>query len=106
MMTDRLSDHQKRTYTDLDLTGYSYGLGVRCPKGDKRYTDFGWAGTACSYLAIDMENEISVFLGVHLLSSPAQNFISMLGRFARAELVDGEFESIRKDLKEIFNYTY
>lgn len=107
LSTDRLTDYQKQNYTDLDLTGYGYGLGVRCPKGDKRYTDFGWAGAACSYLSIDIQNEICVFLGVHLHGSPAQNLISMLCRFAKAELLDnGEFDGINKDLKEIFNYTY
>ena len=35
MMTDRLTDEQKRTYWTKDTHGY--GLGVRCPKGDKIY---------------------------------------------------------------------
>ena len=103
MMTDRLSDHQKRTYWTKETHGY--GLGVRCPKGDKKYIDFGWGGAACAYLAVDIENEISIYFGAHLLSSPAQGLRSMLYRFARAELIDNsEFEDLHKDLKDLHNY--
>lgn len=103
MKTDRLSDHQKRTYWTKDTHGY--GLGVRCPKGNERNIDFGWGGAACAYLAVDTENEISIYFGAHLLSSPAQGLRSMLYRFIRAELIDNsEFENLYKDLKELYNY--
>ncbi len=103
MMTDRLSDHQKRTYWTKDTHGY--GLGVRCPKGNKKYIDFGWGGAACAYLAVDTENEISIFFGCHLHSSPVQGLRSMLYRFIRAELIDNsEFEALYKDLRELHNY--
>lgn len=103
MMTDRLTEWQKRTYWTQATHGY--GLGVRCPKGDKQYTDFGWGGAACAYLAVDVENKISLFFGAHLLSSPAQGLRSMLYRFIRAELIDrGELDSLYKDLKELHNY--
>lgn len=103
MMTDRLSEQQKRTYWTKDTHGY--GLGVRCPKGDKKYIDFGWGGAASAYLAVDIENEISIYFGAHLLSSPAQGLRSMLYRFVRAELIDNsEFEDLHKDLKDLHNY--
>lgn len=103
MMTDRLTEWQKRTYW-MQAT-HGYGLGVRCPKGDKQYTDFGWGGAACAYLAVDLENKISLYFGAHLLSSPAQGLRSMLYRFIRAELIDrGELDSLYKDLKELHNY--
>ncbi len=103
MMTDRLSDHQKCTYWSSGTHGY--GLGVRCPKGDERYIDFGWGGAASAYLAVDTKNEISLSFGAHLLSSPAQGLRSMLYRFVRAELIDNhEFEDLYKDLKELHNY--
>ena len=103
MMTDRLTEWQKRTYWTQATHGY--GLGVRCPKGNKQYTDFGWGGAACAYLAVDVENKISLFFGAHLLSSPAQGLRSMLYRFIRAELIDrGELDSLNKDLKELHNY--
>ncbi len=103
MMTDRLSEQQKRTYWVRDI--YGYGLGVRCSKGDKKNIDFGWDGAACSYLAVDIENEISLFFGAHLLSSPVQGLRSMIYRFVRAEIIDNsEFEDLQKDLKELHNY--
>ena len=49
-MTDRLSESQKETYWTKDSHGY--GLGVRCPKGDEKYIDFGWGGAAGAYLRI------------------------------------------------------
>lgn len=103
MMTDRLSEHQKRTYWASGTHGY--GLGVRCPKGDKRYIDFGWGGAACAYLAVDVKNEISLYFGAHLFDSPVQGLRSMLYRFVRAELIDdSEFEDSYKDLREFLNY--
>lgn len=103
MMTDRLTEWQKRTYWTRATHGY--GLGVRCPKGDNRYVDFGWGGAACAYLAVDVENKISLYFGAHLLSSPVQGLRSMLYRFIRTELIDqGELDSLYKDLKELHNY--
>ncbi len=103
MMTDRLSQQQKCTFGARGTHGY--GLGVRCPKGDKRYIDFGWGGAAGAYLAVDTENEISLYFGMHLLSSPAQGLRSKLYRFVRAEIIDNsEFEDLYKDLKELYDY--
>ncbi len=104
MTSDRLSEKQKETYW-LEKT-HGYGLGVRCPKGDARYTDFGWGGAACAYLAVDIKNEISLYFGAHLLSSPVQGLRTMLYRLARAELfASDELEGIEQELKQIHNYT-
>ena len=103
MMTDRLTDEQKRSYWIKDTHGY--GLGVRCPKGDERCIDFGWGGAAGAYLAIDVQNAISVYFGSHMLSSPAQGIRSMLYRLVRAELFDNnDFKEIDKTLKELYDY--
>ena len=103
MTTDRLTDEQKRTYWSKGTHGY--GLGVRCPMGDPRYVDFGWGGAACAYLAVDMENAITLYFGAHQLSSNTQSLRAMLYRFARAELLDNsEFDGAYKDLKEVHNY--
>lgn len=103
MMKDRLSDSQKRTYWAKDTHGY--GLGVRCPKGDDRYVDFGWGGAAGAYLAIDVQNSISLYFGAHMLSSPAQGLRSMLYRFVRAELFDSsDLEAIYNDLEKLYDY--
>lgn len=103
MMTDRLTENQKRTYWTKETHGY--GLGVRCPKGDERYVDFGWGGAAGAYLAVDMQNAITVYFATHILSSPAQGLRSMLYRFVRAELMDNrEFEGIYKALEDLYDY--
>lgn len=101
MTIDRLSEQQKRTYW---LNGtHGYGLGVRTPKADTH--DFGWGGAANAYLAVDLENEISVYLGAHMLSSPTQGIRSMIYRYVYAELFDNSgFEVIENKLKELFNY--
>ena len=102
MMTDRLTDHQKSTYW---VNGRGYGLGIRCNKAGDRYHDIGWGGAACAFLAIDVENEISLYFGTHLLSSPVQGIRGMLYRMIYAELFDeSEFDRIKNDLKELHNY--
>ena len=103
MMTDRLTDEQKRTYTNKDNHGY--GLGVLCPIEDVRDIDFGWGGAAGAYLSIDVQNAISIYFSTHILSSPAQGLRMMLYRFVRAELFDNsEFESLYEDLKDLHDY--
>ncbi len=103
MMTDRLNEHQKRTYWLCDTHGY--GLGVRCPKENGKHSDFGWGGAAGAYLAVDMEKGISIYFATHLLSSPVQGIRSLLYRFVTAELFDeGKFAEIEKELETYHNY--
>ena len=66
MTTDSLTEKQKSTF---NIENYTYGLGVRCPCDDLK-SDFGWGGAAGAYLAIDCENEITLFYAQHLLASP------------------------------------
>ena len=54
------------------LAGYSYGLGVRCPKPGTDNPDFGWGGAAGAYLAIIPSLETTFFYVQHALSSPVQ----------------------------------
>ena len=103
MMTDRLSESQKRTYFTSGTHGS--GLGVRCPMGDEKYIDFGWGGAAGAYLALDVKNDISIFFGMHLLNSPVGGLRSQIYRFVRAELFDNnDFEELEKSLKELYDY--
>lgn len=103
MITDRLSDSQKRTYWSKDTHGY--GLGVRCPGVNEKYNDFGWGGAACAYLAVDMQNEISIYFGAHQRSSPAAGLRSKLFRIVKAELFNNdEFDEIFEELKQLLNY--
>ena len=103
MTVDRLADEQKDAYWPKDSHGY--GLGVRCPKGDKRYIDFGWGGAAGAFYAVDLENELSLYFGMQLLWSPVHGLRSMLYRFVRAELIDNsEFEGLYEELEDLYNY--
>jgi len=103
MTKNRLSDHQITTYTSLGRHGY--GLGVRTPDVHEKYTDFGWGGAACAYLAIDMKEGVSIYFGAHLLSSPAQKLRSKLGRIVRADMIDpDDFATLKEDLKNELDY--
>ncbi|MBQ8302628.1 MAG: beta-lactamase family protein [Clostridia bacterium] len=102
MATPRLSKEQEMTYWSKDTHGY--GLGIRCPRGDERYTDFGWGGAACAHLTVDPENELSIYFGAHLLSSPVQGLRSMIYRFVKAELFGESLDDIYALLKGVHNY--
>ena len=88
MTTDQMTETHMRTYFLRETHGY--GLGVRCGNGDPRNSDFGWDGAACSYMSLDMENQISIFFGAHLRNPPVQDTRNLLHRFIRAELIEPE----------------
>lgn len=66
---DHLNDAQKKTF--FKGPHYSYGLGVRTlidgesSKGP--VGEFGWDSAACSFFAIDVENNVGIFYGCHTL---------------------------------------
>ena len=94
--------HQKSTYW---VKNQGYGLGLRCYQEGGRLHDIGWGGAAGAYLAVDMENGISLYCAMHLLSSPVQGFRGLLYRFILAELFDqSEFDRLREDLKSLHDY--
>lgn len=100
MTTARLSEKQKKTC--WVTPGYGYGLGVRCPVGNKVCTSFGWDGAAGALAAIDMEEGISVYFASHIIASPAQSVRYLIFRFVRAEIIDGgEFEDVYKELEKL-----
>lgn len=74
MTTNRLSKEQMNNYYNKETHGY--GLGVRCHSENGQYKDFGWGGAAGSYLAIDIENGLTVVYAQHMLSSPNLNDLS------------------------------
>ncbi len=107
MQTDRLTDHQKRTYWTKETHGY--GLGVRVPVGIGEYGDFGWGGAAGAFLAVDTKLGISIYLGMHLRNSPFQGMRKEVYRLAKAELSDnGDIENVINILHEMgeYNLTY
>ncbi len=104
MMTgNRLKENQRQAFWIGE--NYGYGLGVRAYNGNDKCIDTGWNGAAGAYFALDMENAITIFLGTHIMASPAQGMRTMLYRFIRAELIDNrEFEEIYDSLKNLYNY--
>lgn len=67
MATARLTPEQQRTYGNQS---YSYGLGMRCHREGCKRHDFGWAGAAGAYMAIDIPNGISLYHSQHMVLSP------------------------------------
>ena len=64
----------KNHYTCVQGTDYGYGLGVRVravphPSGIP-VGEFGWDGAAGSYVLIDTDNNISITMGMNILSWP------------------------------------
>ena len=62
-------------------------------------------GAAGAYLAVDIQNEISIYFACHLHSSPGQGVRSLLYRFIRAELFDNDdFKNIQKEIANLYDY--
>jgi CubicO group peptidase (beta-lactamase class C family) len=100
MTTDRLNEAQRETFWHKGR--YGYGLGVRCPLKGGKFSDFGWGGAACAYLAIDLPLGLSLYFGTHLLASPVRDLRPLIYRFVRAELAfPDELDQIRKDLEAV-----
>lgn len=103
MTTDRLNEQQKKTFWNASTHGY--GLGIRCPNGNEKRPDFGWGGAASAWLAVDRVNNISLYFGTHMLSSPIAGLRSSLYSFIHAEMFDiSELDAISEDLKKLHNY--
>ncbi|MBR5527572.1 MAG: beta-lactamase family protein [Clostridia bacterium] len=99
MTTDRTA-HLGRV-----VINHGYGLGVRCSCGIYGNSDFGWGGAASAYLAVDMENALSVYIGMHLLGSPVQGARSMLYNLIRAELFEPSYvETVLGELTKLHGY--
>ena len=71
MITDRLTEHQRRTFPARATFGY--GLGLRCPKVGGERVDFGWGGAAGAHLAVDIPHGISLYHSQHMVLSPNHN---------------------------------
>lgn len=108
MATDRLTEAQRRTYSSA--TTHGYGLGIRTPKKDGIFTDFGWGGAAGAFLAVDVENGISIYHSQHMLSSPNQEIRNEIYQYVMAELCNkDEFKKLLTEKEEItgeYRYTF
>lgn len=85
MSKDHLTEEQSKTSWGL-ATGHGYGLGVRVPNGKSARTDIGWGGAAGASAAIDRKNDISLFFGMHVMSSPNAAFRPDLIECAKLDL--------------------
>lgn len=91
MTVDGISEQERKGYT-MCARGYGYGLGVRCPLGDGSRTDFGWGGAAGAFLAVDMENEITMYHAQHVFNAPTHNIRKDLIEAAKLDLGLHAFE--------------
>ena len=64
----------QNTFTCVQGDDYGYGLGVRVRQKPTEWGlpigEFGWDGAAGSYVMIDPEREISIFIGMHVRNWP------------------------------------
>ena len=62
-------------FTCVQGDDYNYGLGVRVRSKDTEWGlekgEFGWDGAAGSYVMVDPQREVSVFMGMNVLNWPA-----------------------------------
>lgn len=105
MCTSRLSPHQERSFWMNVYHGY--GLGVRTPREGSIFTDFGWGGAAGAFLAVDIENGLSLFYCQHLLSPPNQGIRERVYLHVMAELMGREdFAALAADNSFSGDYRY
>jgi len=105
MCSPRLSPSQERSY--WMNVHHGYGLGLRTPREGSIFTDFGWGGAAGSYLAVDMENGISLYHSQHLLSPPNQGIRERVYLHVMAELMGREdFAALAADASFSGDYRY
>ena len=101
MITDRLTDHQKRTFPSRAI--YGYGLGLRCPKAGGERVDFGWGGAAGAHLSIDIPNGICVYYSQHVVLSPNSGIRSRIYLAALDDLLGTDYlaEAEKADEKSV-----
>ena len=86
MMTiDRLTEEQRAEYiASSDSTGY--GLGMRTPRQDPKWTEFGWGGAAGAFASVDPVNQITIYYAQHVLLSPNNSLRAWIYHAVRADL--------------------
>ena len=105
MTTDHLNGDMAVNYWEKKSHGY--GLGVRCQKKDGKFVDFGWSGAAGAFAAVDIENNISLYFGTHLFSSPIQGVRTMIYRLAITELLfPNNVTNVVKEIETIYGYSF
>lgn len=89
MSTNQLTKEQMAMPTYWVKGNRGYGLGQQCPSEDSIRPDFGWGGAAGAYYFVDRKNNITTYLGIHVLGydkfQDARRFIT--------EIVQGIFNN-------------
>lgn len=86
MAADRLTEQQRQMYT-YDKVVNGYGLGMRTPRLDPTWTEFGWGGAAGAFASVDPVNNITFYYAQHVLNSPVRPLRPWLYRAIRADLL-------------------
>jgi len=103
LCTDRLTEHQRRTFT---IKTADYGLGMWVPKEGQLRQDFGWGGAAGAMLAVDPGRGLSVVYLQHLLESPNQGMRSTMLQTFLMELEEIEDTALEQEDVRNYNLTY
>jgi len=85
MISSQLTPEQDNTYWNKGL--HNYGLGVRCPL-EGVSSDFGWGGAAGAFLAVDPENDFTMFYAQHVLNSPNREYRGKLPQMVKEALAE------------------
>ena len=84
---------------------YGYGLGLRAPLENGIPKDFGWGGAAGAFLAVDIENGISIYHAQHMLCSPNQEMRGRIYNYLMAYVFGREnFKELVKKETFVENY--
>jgi len=103
LCTDRLTEHQSRTFT---IKTADYGLGMWVPREGQLRQDFGWGGAAGAMLAVDPGRGLSVVYLQHLLESPNQGMRSKMLQTFLMELEGLEDTAAEQEDVRNYNLTY
>ena len=83
-------------FTCVQGEDYGYGLGVRVRQVPTKWGlgkgEFGWDGAAGSYVLIDRDRELSVFIGMHVRNWP------VVFKDKHLEIVKGIYEVLLKEM--------
>ena len=98
MATDYLTDSQRASYT-YGTTNIGYGLGMRAPRKDAVYKEFGWSGAAGAYASVDRELNVSFYYSQHVITPPNRHLRRWLYETIRADLL-GEKVTVPIETKD------
>lgn len=86
MATNHLTEKQQAMF-NKPYPNTGYGLGMRTPCQGSDRTDFGWAGAAGAYAAVDPVHNLSFYYAQHVLKSPNRHLRPWLYETIRADLL-------------------